>query len=269
MQQAIMRRILTPSWYAVSWEAPTRVVLFLGILATACAAGRHPGDAAPARQSMAPAVPSASAREAGPVGGDVLYPLDEALQDALSGPWEHLGTGPWPGNASVPACAYRNARVLVVNVYCARKEPTAFRLDVYSPTRGWVGIYAEAKVPISTVKRSDYFSFTAEAQPPPRPKAGLPPLALAMSFAELRRYERRRYERFLPACYGGVDLRRPQGGCLGDLSPRAAQWAARNRAFLEQPPEDWYRLVRALRALAREHSKKLDSPGGSAARAAY
>ena len=88
---------------------------------------------------------------------------------------------------------------------------------MYFPTRGWVRIYAEAKVPVSTVRRRDYFSFTAEAQPPPRPEAGLPPLALTMSFAALQRYERRRYERFLPTCYGGVELRRPQGGCLGEL----------------------------------------------------
>jgi len=82
-----------------------------------------------------------------------------------------------------------------------------------------------------------------------------PPLALTMSFAALQRYERRRYERFLPTCYGGVELRRPQGGCLGELKPRAAQWAARNRPFLERPPDDWYRIVRALRALAGEHGK--------------
>ena len=152
-----------------------RVVVFLGVLATACAAGQSPGDAAPVRQSVAPAVKSAPAR------GDGLYPLDAALQDALAGPWEHLGTGPWHGNARAHACAYRNDRVIVVNVYCTSKEPQAFRLDVYSPTRGWVRIYAEAKVPVSTVRRRDYFSFTAEAQPPPRPEAGLPPLALTMS----------------------------------------------------------------------------------------
>ena len=67
-----------------------RVILFIGILATGCAA----------------------------VHSAILYLLDEALQDALSGPWEYLGTGPWHGNARAPACAYRNARVLVVNVYC-------------------------------------------------------------------------------------------------------------------------------------------------------
>jgi hypothetical protein len=232
-----------------------RVILFIGILATGCAAVRNPGSVDLARESVVAAVRSDPGRESAPARGEVPYPLDEALQDALSGPWEHLGTGPWYGNARLPACAYRNGRVIVVNVYCTSKEPQAFRLDVYSPTRGWVRIYAEAKVPVSTVRRRDYFSFNAEAQLPPRPEAGLPPLALTMSFAELRRYDRKRSERFLPTCYGGVELRRPRGGCLGELAPRAAQWTERNRAFLAHPPADWYHIVRELRTLAKKHGK--------------
>ena len=86
-----------------------RVVVFLGVLATACAAGQSPGDAAPAHQIVAPAVKSAPAR------GDGLYPLDAALQDALAGPWEHLGTGPWHGNACAHACAYRLWATVSVN----------------------------------------------------------------------------------------------------------------------------------------------------------
>jgi hypothetical protein len=79
-----------------------------------------------------------------------------------------------------------------------------------------------------------------------------------MSFSELQRYDQKRYERFLPACYGGVELHRPRGGCLGELVPRAAQWAKRNKRFLAQPPAAWYHLVRELRALAGKHGKKLD-----------
>ena len=171
------------------------------------------------------------------------------------------------GNSRLQACAYRHGRVIVVSVYCTIREPRAFRIDVYSPTRGLVSIYTEAKVPVSTVRRRDHFSFNAEVQPPPRPEAGLPPLALTMSFSELQRYDRRRAERFLPACYGGVEIHRPRGGCLGDLAPRAAQWAERNRAFLAQPPADWYHIARELRALARKHGKtpgRMDSPRRSA-----
>jgi hypothetical protein len=244
-------------WYAVSDEASMRVVLLIGMLATGCAAVRSSEGAAPVRKSAAPAVASAPVRESVTARGDVLYPLDEALKDALASPWEYLGTGPWYGNARVQACAYRNTRVIVVNVYCAIKEPTAFRLDVYSPTRGWVSIYAEAKVPVSTVRRREYFSFTAETQPPPRPEAGGPPLALTLSFAELQRYEQRRYKQFRPACYGGVEIHRPRGGCLGELAPRAMQWAERNRPFLAQPPDDWYHIVRELRTLAGKHGKNL------------
>ena len=86
----------------------------------------------------------------------------------------------------------------------------------------------------------------------------MPPLALTRSFSELQRYDRRRFERFLPACYGGVRIHRPQGDCLGDLTPRTKKWVERNRLFLEQPPEDWYHIVRELQALAGKGSKNLD-----------
>lgn len=235
-----------------------RVVMFLVLLATGCAAVQSLKGADPARQSAAPVVQSDPVRKSASAREDGPYPLDEALRDVLAGPWEYLGTGPWYGNSRVHACAYRNERVLVVNVYCTRKEAKAFRLDVYSPTRGWVRIYAEAKVPVSTVRRRNYFSFNAEAQPPPRLEAGVPPLALTMSFAELQQYEQRRYERFLPTCYGGVEIHRRRGGCLGELAPRAAKWAERNRAFLDHPPDDWYYIVRELRALAGKHGKTRD-----------
>jgi hypothetical protein len=182
-----------------------------------------------------------------------LYSLDEALEDALSGPWTHIGTGPWPGNHRVHACAYRNERVIVVNVYCTIKEVKAFRVDVFSPTRGRVRIYAEAKAPISTLTRRDYFTFNAETEPAPGPRTRLPPVTLTMSFPELTSYDGRRYQSFLPSCYGGVEIGRRQGGCLRDLAPRASEWSATNRAFLREPPEQWYRIVREMRALASLH----------------
>jgi len=220
-------------------------------LAIGCGGGQRPVGPGPLEEApqAAPAdaaVPAAPESQA----DDALYPLDEAVADALSGPLTHIGTGPWHGIHRILACAYRNERVIVVNVYCTIKETRAFRIDVFSPTRGRVRIYAEAKTPISTLTRAEYFTFKAETEPAPPPEAGLPPFALTMSFAELQAYEKQRYERFLPACYGGVEINQPQGGCLRDLAPQAADWAARNEAFLARPPADWYRLVKELRALA-------------------
>jgi hypothetical protein len=140
-------------------------------------------------------------------------------------------------------------------VYCTIKEVKAFRVDVFSPTRGRVRIYAEAKAPISTLTRRDYFTFNAESEPAPGPRAGLPPVTLAMSFPELLSYDGRRYQTFLPSCYGGVEVNRRQGGCLRDLAPHAGEWAAANRSFLRDPPEAWYRIVRELRALAPQHGR--------------
>jgi hypothetical protein len=228
-------------------------IVMLAIV-SGCLPGRSPPGPVLAPETAPPPVERASP----PAPAPWPYPLAEAVADALSGPLEHIGTGPWHGNHRLHACAYRNNRVIVVNVYCAIKDTRAFRVDVFSPTRGRVRIYAEAKVPLRTLARRDYFSFNAEDEPAPGPAAGLAPVALAMSFADLRAYDQARYERFLPACYGGVEVHRPQGGCLRELGPHASVWAARNRAFLDDPPPDWYRLVDQLRALAAAHGRQVE-----------
>ncbi len=187
-----------------------------------------------------------------------LYAADEALRDALSGPWQYVGTGAWPGISRMQACAFRNARVLVVNVYCTITETPAFRIDVYSPTRGRVRIYAESRGAVSARKRRDYFTFTAESEPPPAPEVRLPPLALTMSFPELRAYDEKRYAAFLPTCYGGQELSRKRGGCLGALAPQANAWADRNRSFLDHASDDWYRIVHEMRALAARYGREPD-----------
>jgi hypothetical protein len=201
-----------------------------------------------------------SARRSGPAPSaqatDELYAIDEALRDALSGTWTYVGTGPWPGNSRMRACAFHNGRVLIVNAYCSLKEVSAFRVDVYSPTRGRLRIYAEAKQPISGLTLPQYFTFTAESEPPPRSDANFPALALTMSFDQLRAYEERRYRAFLPACFAGHELSRQRGGCLGSLAPWAAAWTERNRAFLEHASDDWYRLVHEMRALSSRYGQE-------------
>jgi hypothetical protein len=238
----------------LSCSAPMRRSCVILVLALGCAKVMAPPEPPPPEPVLpVPPPPPPIVQERKPTG---LYSLNEALDDALSGPWTYVGTGPWTGNQRVQACAYRNERVLVVNVYCTIKEVKAFRVDVFSPTRGRVYIYAEARAPISSVIRRDYFTFRAETEPPPRPRAGLPPVTLAMSFSELLDYDRRRYRAFLPACYGGVEINRRQGGCLRELGGRASEWAETNRTFLRDPPESWYRIVRELRALAAEHGRE-------------
>ena len=228
----------------------------VAVIALGCA--KVPAPEAPVPEPPAPE-PVPVPVPASPVGHERkptgVYSLDEALADALSGPWTYVGTGPWTGNQRIKACAYRNERVLVVNVYCTIAEVTAFRVDVFSPERGRVRIYAEATAPVSTVTRRAYFSFTGESEPPPGPRTRLPPVTLTMSFAELLDYDGRRYRAFLPSCYGGVEIYRRQGGCLRGLARHATEWADANRSFLREPPEDWYRIVRELRALAPQHGQ--------------
>lgn len=227
-----------------------RRVLFPWVFVAACAGTAHierPGRSEPGGVGRRPSRPSATG----------LYAADEALRDALSGPWEYLGTGPWPGIERARACAFRNDRVLIVNVYCTITETQAFRVNVYSPEHGCVRIYAESNGPVSKRKRSEYFTFMAESEPLPGPGLPISRLALSMSFGELRAYDRQRYEAFLPVCYGGEQLSRSRSGCLGALTVHADAWSNRNRAFLERANADWYRLVHAMRFLAHRYGMEL------------
>lgn len=220
-------------------------LLIWSLLVAACGAASHAERArTPTRVQAPPARPSG------------LYAADEALRDALSGPLEYVGTGPWPGINRMYACAFRNQRVLIVNVYCALMDVRALRIDVYSPQRGRVRIYAESNGPVSSLQRREYFTFTAESEPPPAPAAPIPPLSLAMSFQELSAYDEQRYRAFLPACYGGEEHSQPRGGCLGPLAPRAKEWAEQNRAFLTNASNDWYRIVREMRVQASRYGRE-------------
>lgn len=187
-----------------------------------------------------------------------LYAADEALRDVLSGELEYIGTGRWPGVERSSACAFRNSRVLVVNAYCTLTETPAFRIDVYSPVHGRVRIYGEANGPISSRHRGEYFTFVAESDAPPGSDARIAPVALTMSYQQLQSYEQQRYDAYLPGCFGGEQHQRTIGGCLGTLAPRKAQWVARNRNFLEHANEDWYRVIRQMRALAQRYGRDPD-----------
>lgn len=180
------------------------------------------------------------------------------MRDVLSGELEYIGTGRWPGVERSRACAFRNQRVVIVNAYCTLNETQAFRIDVYSPKRGRVRIYAETRGTVSARQRADYFSFMVESSLPPSSATRIPPLALAMPYEALRSYEQQRYDAFLPGCFGGVQNDRPVGGCLDTLAPRHGEWAAQNRAFLERANADWYRVIRQMRALATRYGVNPD-----------
>jgi hypothetical protein len=233
---------------------PLSLLLLSSLLAAACATAK------PAQPPARPAPARATTGIAAPRPASGLYSADEALRDTLSSPWEYVGTGQWPGIARVFACVFRNQRVLVVNVYCTISDSPAFRLDVYSPTRGHVRIYAEANGPVSAFNRRDYFTFTAESEPLPGPETSVPRLHLAMNFRELSAYDEQRYSAYLPACFGGQELSKPKkSGCLGALSARAGEWSAQNRAFLDFANDDWYRVLREMRALSTRYGRE---PGG-------
>ncbi len=210
------------------------------------AAAGGPGAAATSTVTPAPQVASG------------LYSADEALRDALSGPLEYVGSGPWPEVERLHACVFRNQRVVVVNAYCTQTESSVFRIDVYSPAGGHVRIYAEGKGPVSAQMRQSYFTFKALSEPPLDPGLSMRPLTLSMSFSELRDYDQKRYEAFLPACYGGTELDQPLGGCLGSLATHAAAWSDQHRAFLRHASDDWYSMMREMRRLASQYGKDIE-----------
>jgi hypothetical protein len=213
------------------------------LLAVACGTSK-PSQQPPLRPSPA------HVRKPTPAPVSGLYSAQEALRDVLSGELEHIGTGRWPGVERSRACAFRNQRVVIVNAFCTLNEAQAFRIEVYSPSRGRVRIYAEARGAVSARERGDYFTFLVESSLPPGSAARIAPLTLAMPYEELRRYEQQRYEAFLPGCFGGEQHDRQVGGCLDTLAPRHAEWAAQNRSFLDHANADWYRVIRQMRALA-------------------
>ena len=187
-----------------------------------------------------------------------LYSAQDALNDVLSSDLQYIGTGRWPGVERSRACAFRNQRVVIVNDYCTLKETEAFRIEVYSPERGRVRIYAETHGALSAHRRRDYFTFMVESAPVPNTDARIPALTLATSYDQLRSYEQQHYEAYLPSCYGGEQHRQKVGGCLGALGPRANEWATENRAFLERASDEWYRVVRQMRELAGHYGAVQD-----------
>jgi hypothetical protein len=217
------------------------------LLLAACTASTAPPHRPPA------ALPPEPVQEPSPQLG--LYTVDEALKEALSGTLEYVGTGRWPGIERSFSCAFRNERVVVVNAYCTRREATALRIDIYSPGRGRVRLYAEAKGPISQRERAQYFSFVAATEPPAGPETPVGHIGLKMGFDALRGYEQRRYDAYLPACFAGKQNGQPTKGCLGTLSSHTAPWAAANHDFLAHPSADYHRLVRILRELATRYGK--------------
>lgn len=243
----------------------SRDLLWLWCALTAACAAAPKVVAPPPAQPKAPAPAIVQAPEPLPIDEN-LYGADEALQDVLSSPWEYVGTGRWPGINRMYTCAFRNERVLVVNVYCGKTDARAFRLDVYSPERGRVSIYAEASGPILVRMRQQYFTFMAESEPPPGPEAGMPPLELSMSFAELRDYDEQRYRAYLPTCFAGEQHEHARGACMGALAEHSAEYTSQNRPFLDRANGDWYRVVREMRVLATRYGKDPKSSSRRASR---
>ena len=166
-----------------------------------------------------------------------LYTVTEAFEDIASGPLEFIGTGEWYGNFSIHGCAYRNKRVIVAYQYCTMKEQPALGLTVISPTKGRINIYAESEGPISTRTRADYFSFRIEGE---RPFEGI---ELSTTYADLRAWDERRYNAHVGVCWyeNGVDC--SNGAAPGD-------WGESAKAFIDEPPAEFYRLAKDLHARA-------------------
>jgi hypothetical protein len=172
-----------------------------------------------------------------------LYSIADALADIAADPLKFVGTGAWFGNFSIHACAYRNTRVVVINVYCTVKEQPALGISVLSPTRGRLNIYAEGESAISQLARSKWFTFKLETDVPDEP------VALDLTFPQLDAWEEHRYNARRGACWTDNG-----GGCSGGLEP--GDWTESARDFLAQPPDAFYRLAKDLHARAVRDSQR-------------
>jgi hypothetical protein len=166
---------------------------------------------------------------------------------------------------------YRNARVVVVDVYCTTNEMKSASLLVLHPKRGRVRVYAEDRSPISTVPRGGYLHWKLESEELPPPGKIQPPLALGMNVSELVTWEQRRYDLSPPACW----VSRWTGARPGSPSPPSDARCRRKTPDAErawttatvgfgQPPDVWYELIPQFRALAKKHGN-LDSRGSDRA----
>jgi len=182
-----------------------------------------------------------------------LYQPAEAVADVLSGPLEFVGRGSWFGMTRWQSCVYRNAKVVVVDVYCAKLWPRAFSVRIFSPTKGRVRIYLESPELTSALSRKQYneASWSMESEPPPPHGRVSPPFSLKMTFAQLNVYAQARYKLYLPACFtSGKEAR-----CAEAFAGTAAQkgWAARVVPFWQNPGSSWYQLIEEMRRLAQTH----------------
>lgn len=172
-----------------------------------------------------------------------LYTITDALADIAADPLKFVGTGAWFGNFSIHACAYRNSRVVVINVYCTVKEQPALGISVLSPTRGRLNIYAEAESAISQLPRSKWFTFKLETDVPEEH------VALDLTYPQLNAWEEHRYNARHGACWTDNG-----GGCSGGLEP--GDWTESARDFLAQPPDAFVRLAKDLHTRAVRDSQR-------------
>lgn len=179
-----------------------------------------------------------------------LYTVVDALADAKSSPLKRIGIGAWPGNFSIKGCIYRNDRVFVVDVYCTYKEQTAFSVVVISPDKGEVRLYAEANDPISTIDRSDYFSFYAESYPV---LSTMPaPTLKDATFDDVTTWQQKLYDSriLLPAMSACSTQMRT---CDQD-----EDWQDAATEFVAEPTDDWKWVVDQLRNRAQHSGKYVE-----------
>lgn len=176
-----------------------------------------------------------------------LYTVTEAFEDIAAGPLVFIGTGEWFGNFSIPGCAYRNSRVIVVYQYCTGKEQHALGLVVISPTRGHLNIYAEGESAISTSPRASWFTFRLESEP----VIPAEPSSLDFTYADLRAWDERRYNTHAGACWSGEGE-----GCSTGLDAYLDAWSPSAKDFLAAPPEAFFKLAKDLHARAGRDSRR-------------
>ncbi len=194
-----------------------------------------------------------SSAELKPLGDDlkqrsdiIAFTPELAVNLALSSPLQRVKRGMFK-NDTIQSCLYRNQNVLVVDGYCTNKEAGVVQVVIYSLDLGRVSIYSEPGTAPSNVRRDAYRNeqWSVSWRLPK-----VENFCSGSSLSEVNDFEF--VETFDNLCLSNREsclaaFRDTKNVyCKGFKSDAATEWVSNANEFWDNPPEQWYTLIKTL-----------------------